>query len=165
MRARWIGILSLLFFLISFLTGLNSMYYKSPKLVFEDDVFLVRGNPKFLTLPAPVSTKIYYKISCTFSDPSNVSLSFLDKNSNMISSMNFSSKENAIEGCRTFPDEPARIMLNLDGGNKAFCNLKLYYSQFDEFLLFSMIIVQLISCVLAISLIFSWYVKLQSATK
>jgi hypothetical protein len=158
MRAKQIGILGFLFFLLSFLVGLSGIYYKSPRLVLEKDISLAYGSSELLTLASPVSAKIYYKISCK---PSlSTILSFLDKNGSLISSVNLS-KEGAADYI-LLAREPANVMLKLNEGNSTTCHLKLYYSRFSETLLFLIVIVQFVTCILAISLILSCYIKLRS---
>lgn len=155
-------LLGLIFFMISFFLGVGAMYYKSPKLMMDEEFSLKRGSLKVFSISPPPMNALYYNISCSSAEPLEVSMSFLNRESDVITVVKFTGDGRINSGdYRYFTEEPCNVSLSLLRANEASCHLKLYYPSFNEEALLLMVIAQLITSLLAISLIFSYYLKMR----
>ncbi|MEM2219568.1 MAG: hypothetical protein QXU50_05595 [Candidatus Korarchaeum sp.] len=161
MRVLPIGIL---LFLISFLMGIGAMYYESPRLMLDESFSLKHGVSRSFALVPPPTSSLHYNISCQSSKPLEVTLSFLDEEGCVLSRVNLSG-EGLIssEDREYFVRGPSEVSLTLWQTDEASCHLRIHYASFDDRLLLTMVVIQLLTSVLAISLISSHYMMSRRA--
>jgi hypothetical protein len=158
MRALIIGII---LFIISFSIGIGAMYYEAPKLMLDEEFSLKReAITSFPIEETPL--KVYYNITCESEGALNISMGFLSGEGGSLGNLTFSgNKKISSSGYEYLPEASREVRLTLTGGDHATCCLKLYYSQFDEMTLLLMVSTQIVTSMLAISLILSYYLKLR----
>lgn len=155
-------ILGIFFFLLSFSLGIGAMYYKAPKLVMDEEFSLKRGTLKSFSLFPPPMNALYYNLSCSSDGSMEVLVSFLDDRSEVIAAFNLTGNKRIDSGdYEYFSQGPHEVSLSLLHADEASCRLKLYYPSFDEKTLLLLVIAQLITSLIAISLIFSYYLKVK----
>jgi hypothetical protein len=92
----------------------------------------------------------------------NISMGFFNEEGGSLGNLTFSgNKKISSSGYEYLPEASREVRLTLTEGDHATCCLKLYYSQFDEMTLLLMVSMQLLTSMLAISLILSYYLKLR----
>jgi hypothetical protein len=158
MRALIIGII---LFIISFSIGIGAMYYEAPKLMLDEEFSLEReAITSFPIEETPL--KVYYNITCESEGALKISMGFLSGEGGSLGNLTFSgNKKISSSGYEYLPEESREVRLTLTEGDHATCCLKLYYSQFDEMTLLLMVSTQIVTSMLAISLILSYYLKLR----
>jgi hypothetical protein len=158
MRALIIGII---LFLISFSIGIGAMYYEAPKLMLDEEFSLEREAITSFPIEE-TSLKVYYNITCKSERALNISMGFFNEEGGSLGNLTFSgNKKISSSGYEYLPEASREVRLTLTEGDHATCCLKLYYSQFDEMTLLLMVSMQLLTSMLAISLILSYYLKLR----
>jgi len=158
MRVLIVGIL---FFLISFSIGIGAMYYEAPKLMFDEEFSLEREAIASFPIEE-TSLKVYYNITCKSERALNISMGFFNEEGYPLGNLTFSGNENiSSSGYEYLPEASREVRLILTEGDHAICCLKLYYSRLDERTLLLMVSMQLLTSMLAISLILSYYLKLR----
>jgi len=147
-------------FIISFFVGIGAMYYESPKLMVDESFSLKHEVLRSFNLSPPPASSLRYDISCQSAGPLAVMLSFLDERGSVLSSVELSGNRSIrSENRENFVNGPSEVALKLSLANEASCHLRIYYSSFDEGALLLMVAIQLLTSLLAISLIVSSYLE------
>ncbi len=151
-------LMGILLFLISFLMGIGAMYYESPRLVVNESFRLERNTSKSFTL-SPPPTSLHYDISCQSPKPLGVTLSFLDEEGSVISTVDLTGNGSArLEDHEHFARRPIEVSI-ASHTDEVRCHLMILYASFDEGILLLMVTIQLLTSLLAISLLFSYYLR------
>jgi len=161
MRLR-ILLVGFLLFLISFSFGIGAMYYESPRLMVDESFSLRRGATISFDLHPSPGGSVRYDVSCRSEGPLAVTLSFLDEGGGLLSRVELSGNGSLqSEDSKRFVSGPSEVALRLLLAEEASCRLRLYYPSFDERILLLMVLIQLITSLLAISIIVSYYLGIR----
>ncbi|HDI73906.1 MAG TPA: hypothetical protein ENF57_02720 [Candidatus Korarchaeota archaeon] len=161
MKSKTVALMGIAFFILSFALGFRAMYYKNPHVMLDETLNLYPRVPVVLNLTSPVSPKVYYNISCSSSGPISLNMTFLDEKGASMRNLEFRGENGSIDtyGLEILGSPPCSMMLNLTRGNAVTCNLKLHYSSVDTGFLTLLTVLQLLSSLIAVSLVASWFIR------
>ncbi len=160
MNSRRLVTLGLLFFFISFVLGVGALYYRSALAQSSRTVRLSVNEPVTWIFERPTSPRIYYNISCSSSGSFRVIMRFLDANRRDTGLLNVEGGPMATVNGEKLLDCPSYGMtLNLVKGNITTCVVELSYYSADIQILSLLLVAQLITSLIAVSLAILWFSK------
>ncbi len=160
MTHRRLVLLGLLFFSISFVLGVGTLYYRSALTQSSRTIRLSVGEPVTWTFRGPTSPRVYYNISCTSSGPFRMVLRFLDVNRNNVGRLDVEgSPSTSVQGEKLLDCPSYGITLDLIKGNVTTCTVVLSYYSADLQILTMLLVAQLITSLVAVSLAILWFSK------
>lgn len=135
------------------------MYYTSPRFFINKEYSLTVGSQEILRLDFPyhASPKIYYEISCNSMNPANITITFKDKNGNLVGTI-FLKKKSGLSynnGMKILDSEPSYLEVSITGDKddvaSGFLNIR--YSSIDYEYYTKLMILQILASIISIILL------------
>ncbi len=160
MTQRRLALMGLLFFSISFVLGVGTLYYKSALTQSARKIEVSVGEPVMWLFEHPTSPRVYYNISCSSSGPFKMILRFLDANRKNLGRLNVEGNPaTSVQGEKLLDCPSYGMILDLVKGNSTVCVVELSYYSADLRILALLLAVQLVTSLIAVSLAIVWFAK------